>query len=370
MGENIKKYVAVDGTPFFRKVDGVARYSKGLLLDLAKKCPDTYFVIIGFTDDRKKQKLVAPQKNIEYFYLPMPRKIYQVLFSRVYPIALDRLVPYNFSLQICPNFTCFPYLSRVEKITFIHDLAFIDLPKTIEPRNLSYLRKRVRWSINRSSIIVCVSHFTKRRVQTVFNVDSNRILVVPPVPDEKFYHSTKISRESLSRKYNLPSKYILTVGTLEPRKNISALIMAFSLLPINLQQKHPLVIVGAKGWIEKYKTLNQYVHFTGFIDDNDMPSIYKGAECFLFPSKYEGFGLPVLEAILAQTPVVSTDIDSVREFAGNTITYTYTNPKSIKDGLQRVLISNDSDTDKPIKMVTEYFKNNNSDVLAQYINKH
>jgi alpha-1,3-rhamnosyl/mannosyltransferase len=120
--------------------------------------------------------------------------------------------------------------------------------------------------------------------------------------------------------YHLPSNYILTVGSLEPRKNLITLIQAFHKLPANLQRQYPLVITGASGWKNKavYKLAahSPNVHLTGYVRRRLLPAVYHTASLFVFPSLYEGFGLPLLEAMAARLPVVASSRSAIPEVVG------------------------------------------------------
>lgn len=315
--------IAFDGTPLFRKPDGVGRYTTQLIAQFATDNPDWHIVIIGFIDDKRCSHALPQQENISYHYLPLPRKIYQGVYSRLFKLPLDFLVP-QYDCYVATNFTLFPYLTKRPALITIHDLAYIDMPDTIELKNLAYLRKRVPESIKASQDVIAVSKFTQKRLPEVFSEVQQSFLVENAV-DEGFFAAPSQERFSqVAKKYALPSTYLLCVGTLEPRKNLTAFLQAYQASG----RKEPLVIVGKKGWMKNEaltknisaSTLERVI-FTGFVDDEDIPVVYAHARLFIFPSLYEGFGLPLLEAMASKAPIIASNIPPFKDIAGDLIDY-------------------------------------------------
>lgn len=312
--------VGIDGTPFFRPIDGIGRYSHEIVSQLARQQPESKFTIIGFRGDKPNDELVNDLPgNIEFVYLPLPRRLYQGFFSRLFAINLAGLLP-RFDHVIHLNFTLFPYIRRkgLKNVLFIHDTTFIDIPEVVTPKNLSYLKRRVPWSIKRADMVMTISDFTKARVKEIYKVPSSKIhMVGTGVQDIFFKKSKKLT--------NLPGKYILAIGTLEPRKNLESLVKAHGKLPIKLQEKYPLVLGGSLGWdnqnLRRLIEKSENIHHLGYVDDADLPALYQGASLFVFPSIYEGFGIPLLEAMASRTPVLANDIELFRSIGEDYINY-------------------------------------------------
>ncbi len=173
--------------------------------------------------------------------------------------------------------------------------------------------------------ILAVSHSTKNDLLKYVKCDPDLISVTPLGVDHEFKPVVDQSiLESVKQKYNLPGEFILFVGLIEPRKNIGLLIEAFAQVIQNLNIKSHLVIAGRWGWesksiLELVKQLNleDKVHFPGYIAQDDLPALYSLAKLFVYPSLYEGFGLPVLEAMACGTPVITTNTSSMPEFVGD-----------------------------------------------------
>lgn len=181
-------------------------------------------------------------------------------------------------------------------------------------------------SIRRSSRILTFSHFVADEICRYFGVPSKFIEIIPLGVNTAFFrnridsYQTKLTCE----RWNLTPPYILTVGTLEPRKNLQTLLRAFSLLPTQLQSQHQLVFVGKSGWRQKqfdrylrsYKAKSR-LRMLGYVPQQDLPYLYAGAKLLAFPSYYEGFGLPLLEAMAAGCPVLSSKNSAIKEVVGS-----------------------------------------------------
>jgi len=304
-------------------MDGIGRYSINVLSGLANRFPDIQFVIIGFRSDEKYADLIPQVPNVSCHFVPIHKKFYK-LMSLIYPINLQRFVPFDIDLYLSTDFVFFPLLSARKYVTTIHDLAFIDVPQTVNRSNRVFLSRLVPRSIKISSAVAVVSRFTKERVCSKYEkeIGAKRYLIVPNGVDQRFFDAPDETEViALRERYGLPSKFILAVGTREPRKNLNYLFESFNILPERVRAERPLVIIGKPGWGSVSAPVDPHVIFTGYVDDSDLPKLYHMASLFVFPSLYEGFGIPVLEAMAASAPVVATNIPSVKEFAGNTIRY-------------------------------------------------
>jgi glycosyltransferase involved in cell wall biosynthesis len=210
-----------------------------------------------------------------------------------------------------------------KKIITVHDLSPFLFPDTFSSR--AVLLHKLLFSKTLQSVdkIITVSECSKRDLVTYFNVPEDKIKVIFNGVDTKFKPLNKDEVNEFLKKYNLNFPFILFVGTLEPRKNLPALFKAYYQLK-NKNINHKLVIAGKKGW--KYQdifetvnklNLNNDIIFTDYIPENDLPALYNAADVFVYPSIYEGFGLPPLEAMACGTPVVTSNISSLPEVVGN-----------------------------------------------------
>jgi glycosyltransferase involved in cell wall biosynthesis len=221
------------------------------------------------------------------------------------------------------NFTYTPIVKGKTVIT-IHDLAYMKYPETTSERIYKHHSNWVPWSARKCDRIIADSHQTKADITELLGIPGEKIDVIHLAADERFRPMSTNEVRPVLDKYHLPPNYILFVGTLEPRKNLLGLLKAYYALKQNCDYSEKLVIVGAKGWkfspifqwIEE-KALQEDVIFTGFVDDADLPALYNGSAVFVLPSIYEGFGLPILEAMNCGIPVIASNRSSIPEVAGS-----------------------------------------------------
>jgi glycosyltransferase involved in cell wall biosynthesis len=225
-----------------------------------------------------------------------------------------------------PDFVLPPTLPRTPTILTVHDLTFIRDPDSALPRLRQYLNRVVPRSVNRATHVLADSLATKNDMVELFGASPDKITVMYGGVDARFAPVRQPERlATLRAKLKLGAEpFILGLGTIQPRKNYRRLIQAFS----NLHAQRPtsnlkLVIVGGKGWLYediyaevKRLGLETRVIFPGFVDDEDLPALYSAAEMLAYPSLYEGFGLPVLEAMACGTPVVTSNVSSLIEVGG------------------------------------------------------
>jgi alpha-1,3-rhamnosyl/mannosyltransferase len=251
------------------------------------------------------------------------------------------------------NFRSWPLL-RSKSMVLIHDIAFRLFPDSLTPRHRSFLEHNVpRW-MKRATVVVTPSASAKHDIAENFQVSPNRIAVIPNGVDlDKFSPRPQEDIEAVRSKYLLPADYILFVGNLEPRKNLSRLISAYTGLPHELHEKYALVLVGGFSWLggeldaqieQAQQAGARIVQPSGYVTDEDLPAVYSGARIFAWPTLHEGFGMPILEALGTGTPVLTARNSSLPEVAGDAVLYVNAESEmEITDGLQRLL------TDEPLR---------------------
>jgi glycosyltransferase involved in cell wall biosynthesis len=227
-----------------------------------------------------------------------------------------------------------PPVRQARTILTVHDLTFMRLPECAEAGLRAYLNKVVPRSIERADLVLADSHSTKNDLIELLGVSPDKIEVVYAGVERRFRPMEgEIALQRVRKRYGLDFHFILSLGTLEPRKNFTGLIEAYALMRGNRADFHTcqgmgdrglkLVIAGGKGWlydgvfarVEELGLENEVI-FPGFVADEDLPALYSLAELFVFPSLYEGFGLPPLEAMACGTPVVISDRPSLPEVVG------------------------------------------------------
>lgn len=206
-------------------------------------------------------------------------------------------------------------------ITTIHDLTFLRYPETMSKQNLRRITQDIGYSIERSNHVIVVSEFTKKEVIQLLGVSPERISVV--------YNAPSISKEiiewdKVGTKFKIKKPYLLYVGTIEPRKNIIRIIQAYEQLKNEVGISHQLILAGGMGWNteEIHKIIDKSLYkeeivLTGYISGVEKNTLYSNATAFIFPSLYEGFGIPPLEAMHFGCPVVCTNAASLPEVVGN-----------------------------------------------------
>jgi len=229
-------------------------------------------------------------------------------------------------LMIYPNFSRWPTFRSRLSATVIHDLTYLRYPALVERKNLQHLRRVVPRAIAKSDFVIAVSESIKSELVSNFGISEEKVLVTPIPPREIFYVKSELDVHSV---YSIPTeKYILFVGNLEPRKDIATLVSAYMQLEVGLRSEATLVIAGNGGWNnqELHDSIESaintsYVRRIGYVDEMHISALYQKASVFVLPSLYEGFGMGILEAMAANTPVIASDIPAAREVGGNVAKY-------------------------------------------------
>lgn len=242
------------------------------------------------------------------------------------PLTLSRELRRNPVDILHVQYTAPPFTPCPVVVT-VHDLAFEHLPETFKRRSWMQLRLTVRNTAKKAAHIITVSDYSRRDIIETYGIDPNRISVTYESAAPQFVPISDDQELARVRQtYGIDEDYILCVGAIQPRKNLGRLIAAYSLL----RREHPegklpqLVLAGKCAWLygETLRTIkeledNNSVILTGYVPDADLPALYSGALCFVYPSYFEGFGLPPLEAMRCGTPVIVGNRTSLPEVVGN-----------------------------------------------------
>lgn len=262
----------------------------------------------------------------------MPARIYYHL-ERLLPVPYRWIFGKNDGITQFFNYTI-PFGVSGKCVTIIHDIAFLTYPETVAKRTRQWLGKNLKIYCQRADVILTVSEFSRQEIHHYLEIPLEKIHVVYNGVDPEQYHPdySEGRIQEAKAKYNIPGSYILYLGTLEPRKNIETLIRAYQRLLTaglsrfgqNLSAFPKLVLAGKKGWlydsifqlVKEFHLENQVI-FTGYVDESDAAPLLCGARMFIFPSLYEGFGIPPLEAMACGTPVIVSDCASLPEVVGD-----------------------------------------------------
>lgn len=240
-------------------------------------------------------------------------------------------VPYRLFFKSRPDVTMFfnyylPPFAGGKKVLAVYDTVIKDYPETMSFKTRTMLRLTLKRSIKRADKIITISEFSKRQIVKHYNVSPDDVVIIPCAADGKKFFPVSDRNEAKKKvcpKYGIGGSYYLYLGNLEPRKNITRLVEAYG-KAVEKQQDLPLLaIAGGKGWQYdeifgrvKELGLSDRVIFTGYVDDDDVPLLMNGAEAFCFPSIYEGFGMPPLEAMSCGVPVIISNTSSLPEVVG------------------------------------------------------
>ncbi len=244
------------------------------------------------------------------------------------------------------DFVLPPVMRETRTLLTVHDLSFVRAPETASPNLRAYLNQVVPRSVARADHVLADSEATKRDLIDLYGTSADKITVLLSGVSERFAPVTDPAKIAAMRaRYGIgDAPYILAVGTVQPRKNYERLMGALGTLPSDLADAR-LIIVGGRGWLGEpiYATvaalgLTDRVTFAGFADDADLPALYSGARVVAYPSLYEGFGLPILEAMRCGTPVLTSTTSSLGEVAGEAaVLVDPYSVEAIRDGLVRLL---------------------------------
>ena len=358
---------------------GVAQYTK-LLVDAltATKGVDTYVHYFNFLGRQPKPQFTN-KSLITNSNKVMPLKVYAKAQSYGLAPAFDFLLS-KVDLTIFPNFATWPAIKSKCTATVIHDLTYLYYPEVVEKKNLAHLRRVVPRSVKKADFIITVSESVKSEIVKEFGIDPSKCLITPIPPDKAFFRNRSIAEISaVKEKYGIKpdNKYIYFIGNLEPRKNLKSLIEAYQLLPNKIRQEYSLILAGGKGWktdstqaaLNSALEKGENIKHVGFVDQVDSPALFQGASLFVMPSLYEGFGMPVLEAMACGTKVLANDIPVLKEVGADCASYTdASNPKRFAQSINAAL-GKKSNKSKLRKNVLRYSWNENIQKIIDKTNE-
>ncbi|QFH72139.1 glycosyltransferase family 4 protein [Enterobacter sp. E76] len=222
-----------------------------------------------------------------------------------------------------PNFYLPPGINR--SVSTFHDLSVFTMPQCHPVERVRFMQKELLLTLKRASVLITDSEFIRTELIDYFNLPAKSVYVAKLACSDEFYPRDEIQLTETLFKYQLKYKhYCLFTGSIEPRKNIESLINAYESLSISIRRNIPLVVCGFKGWNSEniHKKLERgqregWVRYLGYVPSTELPLLFSGALSFIFPSLYEGFGLPVLEALASGTPVVCSNSSSIPEVGGD-----------------------------------------------------
>jgi glycosyltransferase involved in cell wall biosynthesis len=236
--------------------------------------------------------------------------------------------------------------TKIATVVTIHDLVAFTHPRTIPWKYALYMRRRIRRAVQTAQRTICVSESAKRDVLRLLAPSEEKIACIHHGVAERFHPQTDERIDEVRRRHGLARPYILFVGNLEPRKNLGGLVRAFRIVRRDEKEPLDLVVAGQIAWKsdELLRELGEEdvrdsIRLTGYFPAEDLPALYSGARAFVFPTLWEGFGMPVLEAMACGAPVVASRVPSIQEIAGDAAILVDPNsPDSIASGIREALL--------------------------------
>jgi glycosyltransferase involved in cell wall biosynthesis len=310
--------IALDAIPLAGPKTGIGHYTDALAEWLARVNKNHQYELLSPFDFAFDARNGKPE-NLSKRFFPV-----RSVFRKWWLVGLPAM------LQISPvdifhgtNY-CIPVLAPCPTVVTIHDMSLYAHPKTHESKNVVRGKRRIPIMARRASMIIAPSEWTKQEIVKYLGTRPEKIRVIYEGAREKMEPLPISACLDVIGKHKIRRPYLLYVGTIEPRKNLLTLIRAYDELLKASRHRPQLVLCGGRGWLEdevfklvEELRLQDQVHFTGYVDDVDLPALYSAAAVFVYPSLYEGFGLPPLEAMACGTPVVVSKASSLPEVVGN-----------------------------------------------------
>ncbi|MBI2940501.1 MAG: glycosyltransferase family 4 protein [Chloroflexi bacterium] len=338
--------IGLEYTAALTQTAGIGRYVRNLVPALAELDQENEYLLFH-ARVHKMEGFQEPSlpPNFKLRPIGVSDRTLTILWHRLgLPLPID-LFTGPVDVFHFPNFTLAP-LRRGAAIVTVHDLSFLLVPECADDGLRQYLERVVPASVAAADVVVADSASTRNDLICLLDVPPERVEVVYGGVEPRFRRVTEPDAlTTVRRKYGLTTPFVLFVGTVEPRKNLVRLIQAYHRLRQRPGFTHKLVIAGGLGWLyqDVFREienlgLHDHVLFIGYVADPDLPAIYSLADALAWPSLYEGFGLPPLEAMGCGTPVVTSNVSSLPELIGDAgITVDPRSVDELADGIDRVL---------------------------------
>ena len=322
--------IAFAGQPLLEEEKtGIGYYTEGLIQNIMRKnLSDKYYINIFSYKNPEESKEKIRKYEMENTNIEVCSRIPLTIYKLIWNIVP---IPYHFLFKQRADITHFfnyyipPFVSG-KRVCTIHDMTIKAYPETVRFKSRIMMRLNLRTTCKRATRIVTSSEFSKSEIVKYLKISPKKISVLYSGVNLSLYKPCLDSSLILEikRKYGIIGDYFIYLGTLEPRKNIVRMIQAYSLLKSMNKDVPKLVIAGRKGWMYKdifeliqNEKLEANVILTGYIAQTDTPILLNGAKAFVFPSLYEGFGMPPLEAMACGTPVITSNCSSLPEVVGD-----------------------------------------------------
>jgi glycosyltransferase involved in cell wall biosynthesis len=334
------------------KIGGMEIYVRNLLMKLSTIDRDNEYYLI--TAPYSNPSLHFPNENFKKIFfkseITLSIKI-RYLIERLLgkksgsDIPLEKIIrKYHFDLWFCPFLNLEPRPVKIPSLITIPDIQHEYYPENFTTRVLFSRKGFIRPSVEMATEIITISDFSKKCFIEKFELDPERIHVIPLSADDRFSNPPD-NVNGMIKKYDLPEEYFLYPANGWPHKNHLALIQGFSLYKKSFKTPLHLVLTGsglhgAAALTDpiSHNNISEYVHILGYVEDEEMPGLYKNAKALVFPSLFEGFGIPLLEAMAMECPIIASNTTSIPEVAGDAAYYfDPKNPQSICEAMHRII---------------------------------
>ncbi|BAF70492.1 glycosyltransferase family 4 protein [Nitratiruptor sp. SB155-2] len=310
--------IVVDALPLTKSLTGVGKY----IYEISKRVDqDLLFWYGGFVS----QRMFEPKEGGVFTHV-IESAIAVRAVKKTLRIMVGLLKNKDvYDLYWEPNYIFQKGIRSKKKVVTIHDMSIIRYPQWHPKERVKYFSKHLFSSIDEADMIITDSCFSKQEIVELSGCEESKIEVIHLGADHNLYKPlAKEKLKHLTDRFALEDDFVLFVGSIEPRKNLLNLLKAYMKLPEPLKKRYPLVLAGFKGWENKeiMQIIEQEnIRYLGYVSENDLVGLYNLASVFVYPSFYEGFGLPPLEAMSCQTATIVSDVASLPEVCGDAALY-------------------------------------------------
>lgn len=355
--------VVLDGTPLIGPRTGIGRYTHTLLAGLVDR-PGLQVAAAGLA--RGADPLVLPElpDGVALRRTRIPGRVVLAARRLGYEPSVEQLLGRGVDVFHATNFLA-PPTSRVALVVTVHDLAFHTHPETMNPAAAD-LAGRMPGILRRAAAVCTVTETVRRQIVDAFGLDADSVVVTPNAVRPEWFDALPADAH-LRARIGLPERYLVFVGTREPRKDLPTLLAAHRLLREQDRDAPDLLVIGAAGWGQDGSgPPGDGVVVAGYLPQDDVVSLVAGAQALVLPSLDEGFGMPAVEALAAGVPVVTSDIDALREVTGAAgVTFPVRDVTALAAALTRVLAGDGPDRDLRIAQARRFTVQASADAAAR-----